>query len=37
VGAEWHKFARSVDLYVNIKGRRTAILQDPVLSDVSSA
>ena len=34
VGAEWHKFARSIDLYVNIKGRRTAILQDPVLSDV---
>jgi hypothetical protein len=33
VGTEWHTFARTVDLYVNIKARRTAILRDPVLSD----
>ncbi|MCK6527653.1 hypothetical protein L6R50_08850 [Myxococcota bacterium] len=35
VGAEWHLHAGNLDLYRNILGRRTAILNDRALGDVA--
>lgn len=33
VGNEWHRFARDIDLFKAVYGRRTALLTDPLLGD----
>lgn len=33
VGSEWHRFARDIDLFKAVYGRRTALLSDPLLGD----
>lgn len=33
VGSEWHRFARDIDLFKAVYGRRTALLTDPLLGD----